>query len=367
MTHPVQEFCARLDLRVPLVQAPMAGVSTPELAAAVCEAGGLGSLAIGALSASAARQAIADVRERTQRPFNVNVFAHQPEPRQPEREQQWLDFLRPYFEAFGAPVPEQLMTPYLSLEEDQEKQKVLLETRPSVVSFHFGLPDAGFLQALQQGGSQTLACVTTVAEAQQAEALGIDLLVAQGVEAGGHRGNFHPQQDEQLSTLALVPQVVDAVRIPVLAAGGIGDGRGFAAALLLGAAGVQVGTAFIGCPESSASAAHREALRSAAAQQTALTRAFSGRPARGIVNRLVREAAVGPPPPGYPEAYFAGKALAAAATQAGHHEFSAFWAGQAAPLSASGQTAAAVVARFQHEAQAVLQGASSLLSFPEPS
>ncbi len=362
MTVPSQQFCAQLGLRVPLVQAPMAGVSTPSLAAAVSNAGGLGSLAVGAVSAEATAALIHEVRAQTSAPFNVNVFAHQPEHRDPEHEQQWLAFLAPYFAEFGAPVPEHLTTPYRTIGEDPEKQEVLLRARLPVVSFHFGLPDRAFLQALQQEGSLVLACVTTVAEAQQAEALGVDLLVAQGAEAGGHRGHFSADQDEQIGTLALVPQVAQAVRIPVIAAGGIANGRSLAAALILGAAGAQVGTAFIACPESSASAAHREALRSPAAQHTALTRAFSGRSARGLVNRFVQEAQAGPLPPGYPEAYSVGKALAAAAAQQGDFAFSAFWAGQAAALSGPAEPAAAVVARFLQEAEAALRDAPALLS-----
>ena len=330
----------------------MAGVSTPELAATVSESGALGSIAIGAVSAEKARELIAQTRERTARPFNVNAFAHLPEPADPFAEIAWIERLRPWFQEFGAEPPAELVAPYKSILEDPEKQQVLLETAPAVVSFHFGLPDSEFVRRLQEFGSVVMACVTTVSEALQAQVTGVDAVVAQGFEAGGHRGNFAPQEDEQLSTLALVPQVVRAINLPVIAAGGVVNGAGMVSALALGACGIQCGTAFVGCPESSAPAAYRQMLASERASRTQVTSAISGRPARGIRNRFIAETAgEGNRIPGYPKTYHAGKALAEAAARSGDVEFSAMWAGQAAALAPKGVPAREVVDRFIQEAR----------------
>jgi nitronate monooxygenase len=323
-------------LPVPIIQAPMAGVSTPELAAAVSNAGGLGSLGLGASSVAEARQAIERTRALTSRPFNVNVFCHAPARRDPAREQEWINHLAPLFAEVGAEPPAALHEIYRSFLVDDEALRLLVELRPAFVSFHFGLPSAEQLAALRGAGIKTIAAATSPREAALAQDAGVDAIVAQGVEAGGHRGVFDPDaDDERLPMAVLVRLLVRDARLPIVAAGGIMDGRGIKAALDLGAAGVQLGTAFILCPESSASASHRANLKSARAGRTRLSSAVSGRLARGLVNRLFEhgEAAGSPPPAAYPVAYDAAKRLNAAAAKRGNHEFAAQWAGQGAPLA----------------------------------
>ena len=331
-----QEFLARLGLRLPIVQAPMAGVSTPELAAAVSNAGGLGSIGIGAVSAGQGRQQIVATRALTDRPFNVNVFCHAPAQRNPEREAAWLAHLAPLFAEAGIAPPAALNEIYTSFLADDAGFDMLLEQRPPVVSFHFGLPSPEQIRALRQAGIYTMATATHAQEADLIERAGIDAIVAQGIEAGGHRGIFDPDaEDEGLATSVLVRMLVRKTRRPVIAAGGIMDGQGIRAALDLGAAAAQLGTAFVLCPESSANDSYRHNLKSARAATTRQTRVFSGRPARGLVNRLVRhgEAVSSPLPAAYPVAYDAAKQLAAAAAKLGNNEFAAQWAGQGAPLA----------------------------------
>ncbi|CAD5108921.1 NAD(P)H-dependent flavin oxidoreductase [Zestomonas carbonaria] len=332
MSHQV---CRLLGIQHPIIQAPMAGVSTPQLAAAVSNAGGLGSLGIGASSVEQVRGLIAETRSLTSRPFNLNLFCHRPAQSDAVREAAWLEHLRPFFAEFGANPPAALREPYPSFVADPAMLELLLAERPAVVSFHFGLPDAETLRALKAAGIVLLASATNLDEARQVEEAGIDGLIAQGVEAGGHRGLFDPAQgDAGIGTLALVRLFVRHTRLPVIAAGGIMDGAGIAAALVLGAGAAQLGTAFILCPESSANAAYREALQSPRAQHTGITAAISGRPARGLVNRMHREVDVpGAPLPDYPIAYDAGKALHAAASAKGCHDFAAHWAGQGASLA----------------------------------
>jgi nitronate monooxygenase len=325
----------RLTLDVPILQAPMAGVSTPAMAAAVNAGGGLGGIALGAGDADAAARMIAETRERTERPFNVNLFVHAPPMPDPVREAAWSEALRPAFAAFDAEPPDTLRTIYRSFAQDDAMLALLVEARPAVVSFHFGLPDGPRIAALKQAGCLLLASVTSLAEAQAAERAGIDMLVAQGYEAGGHRGVFDPHAaDDRLGTLALTRLLAMRTRLPVIAAGGIMDGAGVAAALALGAVAAQLGTAFIACPESAADAAYRAALMGEGAAHTVMTRAISGRPARCLPNRftLLSEtltAAV----PDYPIAYDAGKALNAAAKVRGEGGYGAQWAGQGAPLA----------------------------------
>jgi nitronate monooxygenase len=324
----------RIDL--PIIQAPMAGVSTAALAAAVSQAGALGSISVGAGNAEQGRAAIADVRRLTDRPFNVNVFCHRPAQADAAREAAWLDYLSPHFAANGAQPPTALREIYKSFLDDDPMLDVLLEARPAVVSFHFGLPDARRIQALKDAGIVLLASATSVDEARQVEAAGIDAVVAQGYEAGGHRGLFDPERgDPAIGTFALTQGVARAVRIPVIAAGGIMDGNGIAAALRLGAGAVQMGTAFILCPESSATPHHRAQMQAGEGVITAVTDVVSGRPARGLVNRLFSEiGAPGHPPlPDYPIAYDAVKALNAAATKAGNNDFTVNWAGQGFALA----------------------------------
>ncbi|MCW5708097.1 nitronate monooxygenase [Shinella sp.] len=344
----------QLDLSLPLIQAPMAGVSTPELAAAVSEAGALGSIGVGATDAAGARSMIAEVRERTGRAFNVNLFVHGPASANPAREAEWLGWLRPLFAEFGAEPPATLRTIYKSLAEDAGMAAMLLETAPPVLSFHFGLPPADVLSALRERGIFMLATATSLDEARAVEAAGIDAIVAQGIEAGGHRGMFDPAApDDALGTMALTRLLVKNTSLPVVAAGGIMDGAGIAAALDLGAAAAQLGTAFIACPESAADDAYRAALAGPAAYHTTLTPLISGRPARALANRFTALArTVGNRlPPDYPIAYDAGKALHAAAKAKGEYGFGAQWAGQGAPL-ARAMPAAELVDTLRLELQA---------------
>lgn len=326
----------RTGIRYPIIQAPMAGVSTPGLAAAVTNAGGLGSLGIGASSAAKARDMIEQTRALTTGPFNVNVFCHKPARRDESTEASWLRYLSPLFEEAGTVPPDALSEIYTSFVEDTETLNMLLEAKPAVVSFHFGLPSAQCIARLQEAGIYTLAAATCPAEAAMIEAAGVDAIVAQGIEAGGHRGVFNPDApDEGWSTMVLVRALSRQTKLPIIAAGGIMDGFAMKAALEAGAAAVQLGTAFVLCPESSANAAYRDALKSEKAAQTRLTKVLSGRPARGIVNRLISfgEENDSPGPADYPVAYDAAKRLNAAASEKGHHEFAAHWAGQGAPLA----------------------------------
>ena len=331
-----QQFLARLAIHYPIIQAPMAGVSTPRLAAAVSNAGGLGSLGFGASTAAQARQMIEETRALTDRPFNVNVFCHVRAAPDAARDSAWLAHLAPLFAGAVIPAPSSLNEIYTSFNDDEEMFRVLLEARPAVLSFHFGLPSSERLAAFRQAGIFTMATATNLREAALIEQAGIDAIVAQGIEAGGHRGMFDPEQsDERLSTAVLVRLLVKRGRLPVIAAGGVMDGAGVKAMLDLGAAAAQLGTAFILCPESSASDAYRANLKSERAMATRLTAALSGRPARGMVNQLIShgEAPGSPRPAAYPMAYDAAKQLHAAAAKAGNHEFAAHWAGQGAPLS----------------------------------
>ena len=343
----------RLGLDLPIVQAPMAGVSTPDLAAAVSEAGALGSISVGATDASDARSTILQLRSRTARPFNVNVFVHQAPQRRPEQESAWLSALAPTFSRFSAAPPSALRVIYRSFAEDDEVLRLLVELRPAVVSFHFGLPSAERVSALKGAGCFLLATATSLDEAKAAEKAGIDALVAQGWEAGGHRGVFDPEEsDACLGTFALTRLLVSRSGLPVVAAGGIMDGLGIRAALDLGATAAQLGTAFIGCPESSADEGFRAALFSPAAEHTTMTRAISGRAARCLQNSFTAlERDLDLSPPDYPLAYDAGKALNAAAKAAGDDGFGAQWAGQGAPL-ARALPAAELVATLARELRA---------------
>lgn len=325
-----------LRLAVPIIQAPMAGVSTPALAAAVSNAGGLGSIGIGASTAAQARAAIEETFALTSRPFNVNVFCHVQDQRDAEIESAWLKHVSPLFAEFGATPPTTLNEIYKSFIGDDEALQLLLELRPDVASFHFGLPSVEQIAALKKAGIKTLATATNLEEALAIEAAGIDGIVAQGIEAGGHRGTFEPNKaDEKLPTAVLVRLLFKKTRLPIVAAGGIMDGAGIKAALDLGAVAAQLGTAFILCPESAANAGYRDNLKSARAAVTRLTPILSGRHARGIVNRLIEfcEAAGSPPPAAYPVAYDLAKQLHAAAAKQGNHEFAAHWAGQGALLA----------------------------------
>ena len=340
----------KLALRLPLVQAPMAGVSTPELAAAVSNAGALGSIGVGATNAVGAAQMIDDVRQLTGAAFNVNVFVHDAPHLDSDRDASWLTALRPLFDEFAAAPPTSLTTIYRSFADDDDMLRVLVERAPPVVSFHFGLPEEAKVRALRQAGCVLIATATSLEEALAVKKAGMDAVVAQGFEAGGHRGVFDPAGDDaQLGTLALTRLLVVNSELPVIAAGGIMDGHGVRAVLGLGAIASQLGTAFIACPESAADDAYRAALQSDAAQHTIMTNAISGRPARCLRNRFTiwGEGATAARPD-YPVAYDAGKALNAAAKASGESGFGAQWAGQGAPLSRS-MSAAELVGTLERE------------------
>lgn len=329
-------FLKAVGIEHPIVQAPMAGVATPELAAAVSNAGALGSLGIGASTADQARQMIEATKALTDRPFNVNVFCHAPAQRDRARESAWLSHLAPLFEQAGAKAPEALDEIYTTFHEDADTFEMLLEQRPAVISFHFGIPAPERLKAFKKAGIHTLATATSLNEAQQIEAAGIDAIVAQGIEAGGHRGIFNPEGDDQaLSTAVLVRLLAHHTRLPIIAAGGIMDGQGISAMLNLGASAAQLGTAFILCPESAANAAYRANLKSARAASTCLTPVLSGRPARGMTNAYIKHGSApgSVRPADYPVAYDANKQLCAAAARDGAHDFAAQWAGQGALLA----------------------------------
>lgn len=328
-------FLEDIGIARPIIQAPMAGISTPELAAAVSNAGGLGSIGIGATHAIGAKAMIEEVRVRTDRPFNVNVFVHAAPSTDTTRERRWLQALAPEFDAFDATPPAALETIYQSFADDDEMFELLMALRPPVISFHFGLPPQDKIEALKAAGCKLLSTATNLDEAVAAEQAGVDAVVAQGYEAGGHRGVFDPKvPDQKLGIFALVQLLVAKCALPVVAAGGIMDGRGIASVMALGAEAAQLGTAFVGCPESKADIAYREALKGAGAYQTIMTTAISGRPARCLSNRFTAWAAEADrlAPPDYPRAYDAGKALHAAAKSQGEFGFGAQWAGQGAPL-----------------------------------
>ncbi|WP_144156644.1 NAD(P)H-dependent flavin oxidoreductase [Paraburkholderia sp. BCC1885] len=338
MTHQTDHraLLRLLNVEKPIFQAPMAGVSTPALAAAVSNAGGLGALGVGAMNAAGARKVIKETQALTSKPFNVNVFCHRPAAADAAVERQWLTWLAPQFEQFGAAPPATLSEIYTSFVEDPAMLAVFVEEKPAVVSFHFGLPPAEVIAELKKAGIKLLASATNLHEAQQVAAAGVDAIVAQGIEAGGHRGIFESDAaDDHLGTFALTRLLVRQFDLPVIAAGGIMDGAGIAAALALGAQAALLGTAFVACPETSIDEGYRRALLGEAARRTTLTRAISGRVARSMVNRFTElgEKAGAPQAPVYPIAYDAGKALHAAGKTKGEFGYGAQWAGQAAALA----------------------------------
>jgi nitronate monooxygenase len=327
-----------LGIEKPIIQAPMAGVATPALAAAVSNAGGLGSLGVGAMKPEGARKVIRETRELTAKPFNINVFCHQPVTQDAAVEQQWLSWLAPQFERYGATPPAALSEIYTSFVADAAMLEVFLEEKPAVVSFHFGLPSAEVLAALRNAGIKLLGAATNVQEAEVVAKAGVDAIVAQGIEAGGHRGVFDPDgPDERLGTFALTRLLVKEFDLPVIASGGIMDGAGIAAVLALGAQAAQLGTAFVACPETSIDEGYRRAILGEAARHTTFTSSISGRLARSMVNRFTQlgDDTGAPRTPAYPVAYDAGKALHAAAKAKGEFGYGAQWAGQAAALARS--------------------------------
>ncbi|MFX1675756.1 nitronate monooxygenase [Paraburkholderia sp. A2WS-5] len=351
-----------LGIRTPIIQAPMAGVSTPALAAAVSNAGGLGSLGVGATNAGGARKMIRDTRALTGKPFNINVFCHRPAVANAAVERAWLDWLAPVFAQYGATPPETLSEIYTSFVVDEAMQQMLAEEKPAVVSFHFGLPAAEVISDLKRAGITLLASATNLKEAAQVADAGVDAIVAQGIEAGGHRGVFDPDAgDARLGTFALTRLIASEGRLPVIAAGGIMDGAGIAAALALGAQAAQLGTAFVACPETSIDDGYRRALLGEASRHTTFTAAISGRPARAMANKFT---ALGDDPrapqtPAYPVTYDAGKALHAAAKAQGEFGFGAQWAGQAAALARS-LPAAELFAQLERETRQSIERMQAL-------
>ncbi len=330
---PDRRLLDLVGIELPIIQAPMAGANGSAMTIAVSAAGGLGSLPCAMLDAAAVRTEIEVIRQHMKKPLNVNFFCHTPPTPDPELDAQWTERLAPFYRELGldpsASAPAVSRAPF-----DDATCELVEELAPKVVSFHFGLPSATLMSRVKAAGCVVLSSATTVEEARWLEDRGCDTIVAQGYEAGGHRAMFLTDAiATQLGTLALVPQVVDAVTVPVIAAGGIADGRGIAAAFALGAAGVQVGTAYLFTPESLVTDLHRARLRDSRDDETALTNLFSGRPARSLVNRLMRE--VGPISHRAPAFPTAGRALAplkAKAEAAGVTDFSSLWAGQASPL-----------------------------------
>jgi nitronate monooxygenase len=321
-----------LDIEIPVIQAPMAGASSAELVAAVANAGGLGSYGCARLSPAQVIEEADRIRALTNRSFNLGFFCHDEPDVTPEQERAWQSRLAPYYDELGvdprgASAPNR--APF-----NADMCDAVVAVAPKVVSFHFGLPEPRLVARLKDAGSIIISSATTVAEAKRLAELGCDAIVAQGLEAGGHRGMFLDMAlDTQVGTFALVPQVVDAVRVPVIAAGAITDARGAAAAFALGADGIQVGTAYLFCPEAKINPVHREALKTARDDGTALTNVFTGRAARSLVNRLVRE--VGPMSdvaPQFPAATAALQALSTETSRRGSPDFTPLWAGQAAAL-----------------------------------
>jgi nitronate monooxygenase len=318
-----------LGCTLPLIQAPMAGSHNHTLTAAVCNAGALGSLACALFDASALRRELQALTTKTTQAFNLNFFCHTPPTADAAREAAWRAALSPYYSELGVD-PASITSGPGRQPFSAEMADLLDEFRPAVVSFHFGLPSPALLARVKACGAKVLSSATTVEEALWLEAHGVDAIIAQGLEAGGHRGMFLSDDlSSQLGTFALLPQMVNAVQVPVIAAGGITNAQGVRAAMALGAAGVQVGTAYLCCPEASTSAIHRAALLSPAARHTALTNLFSGRPARGIVNRVMRELGpISPLAPAFPLATSAIAALRSQAESQGSGDFSPLWAGQ---------------------------------------
>ena len=328
---PDRRLCDLLKIDHPIIQAPMAGSATPALASAVSNMGGLGSLGSAEMTLQELRHAVTAMRAATNRPFNLNFFVTDAPITDATVLARTRARLQPWYSALGLGAPPETL-PDLPPAFGNDQLSVLLDVRPAVVSFHFGVPDAAAITALKAAGIVLISSATTVAEARALEASGMDAVIAQGLEAGGHRGSHQPMHPGHgVGSLALVPQIADAVSCPVIAAGGIGDGRGLAAAFALGAAGVQIGTAFLSCPEAATDPAWRAHLRAAQDTDTMVTNAFSGRPARALRSRFAEEMAKSAEPlPGFLQMYTLSGPIedAAADSEASFHLY-----GQAASLN----------------------------------
>ncbi|MEP7351831.1 MAG: nitronate monooxygenase [Acidobacteriota bacterium] len=335
MNSPLdRRFEELIGIELPMIQAPMAGVTTPAMVVGVAKVGALGSLPCAMLSADQIREQLGAIRQQTSHPVNLNFFCHQPPEPNPDRDAQWKLRLLPYYRELGldpdAPTSPSVRNPF-----DEAMCRVVEECKPQVVSFHFGLPPMALLQRVKDTGAKILSSATTVEEAVWLEQRGCDAIIAQGVEGGGHRGMFLTREAaSQSGIFALLPQIVDAVKVPVIAAGGIADVRSIVAAFWLGACAVQLGTAYLYCSDAKVGPVYRRALREVGESQTAVTNLFTGRPARAIVNRLMRE--IGPLSELAPEFPLAGAALAplrAKTEPNGPSDFVSMWCGQAAPIS----------------------------------
>ena len=327
--HAMPTHTLLSSLSAPIVQAPMAGAQNHRLSLAVCEAGGLGSLAAAMLSPQDLQSELLALKAGTRKPYNVNFFCHTPPLPDPAREARWHQTLAPYYRELGLDA-NSIPTGPGRVPFSHESADVLEAFRPAVVSFHFGLPAPDLLARVKSWGSLVWSSATTVQEALWLQAKGVDAVIAQGLEAGGHRGMFLTDDlSTQIGTFALLPQIVNAVRVPVIAAGGIATNQGVVAARQMGASGVQIGTAYLCSHEATTSALHRAALQSPAAQHTALTNLFSGRPARGIVNRIMRDlGALSDRAPAFPLATAGIAPLRAAAEAQGQSDFTPLWSGQ---------------------------------------
>lgn len=354
---PSTAVSERIGISYPIIQAPMAGADTPELAAAASNAGGLGSLGLARSSPEAMRIAIAEVRARTSKPFNINLFVFDSPPSDADQIARAVKLLQPIRDELGLPPAG---APASNADDFSAQFQALLDAKPPVASFTFGILNRAQISALRERGIMIVGTATTVAEARAWESAGADMICAQGSEAGAHRGTFLGDFESSLvGTMALVPQVVDAVRIPVIAAGGIMDGRGIAAALMLGAAGVQMGTAFLACSESGISAAWRDSLLHARDDRTRLTRAFSGRPARGVINDFMeRFRAIEYDLPPYPIQNSLTTPIRQAAAKANRGEFLSLWAGQGVGMIRS-MAAGDLIACLMRETRVALSATAS--------
>ncbi|QPF82215.1 nitronate monooxygenase [Bradyrhizobium genosp. L] len=327
---PDRRLIDRFKTEFPIVLAPMAGVMDAELVIAVAQGGGLGSLPCAMLSPEKTREQVNIIRQRVSAPVNLNFFCHKAVDADPAREAKWRQRLAPYYREHGL-NPDASINAANRAPFDAALCEVVEELKPEVVSFHFGLPEPKLLRRVKAVGAIVMASATTVKEAIWLEETGADVVIAQGADAGGHRGMFLTDNiAEQPGTFSLLPQVVDAVKVPVVAAGGIADGRGIAAAFALGASAVQIGSAYLRCPESKVSAAARIVLAQASDESTVITNVMTGRPARGVANRVMREVGpISPDAPAFPHSATALGPLKAAAEKQGKVDFTNLWAGQA--------------------------------------